>query len=114
MPRSYRELVDELKLLRAAEEEAKKILDDAEKEADDITRKAELEASRLYSENEAEYRKERLRVQENMEKALMVEMAKLMDAIVEQRKSLRDRARSKEAEAISYILNKILPKSEVG
>ena len=110
MPKSYEDLIRELRALKEAEEEAKGIQDKAEKEADEIIRKAELEASRLSSESEAEIRKERLRTQEDMEEALASEMAKLMDNTVEQRQSLRAKAKNKEAETVAYIMSRVLPK----
>lgn len=108
MPKDFDILIEELKALRNAEDEARKIVENAEKEAEKIIRDAEEQAAALMSETEEDVRKAARTMRQKAGVSIDSEVDNLEKESISEMKELRDKASKNVDEAVSYILNQVL------
>lgn len=112
MAKDFEALVEELKNLKNAEEEAEKIVENAEREAEKIIRDAEEQAASLMSEAEAETKKAAQDMRQKADAAITSEVDNLEKEFIWKRREMKNKVSENINEAVSYIFNRVL-KTEV-
>lgn len=112
MSKDFEALVEELKSLRNAEEEAKKIIENAEREAEKMIREAEEQAASLMSKAEAETRKAAQDMRQKADAAIASELGDREKEFAAKRREMKNKVSENIDEAVSYIINRVL-KTEV-
>jgi len=108
LPKDFEALIDELKTLKEAEEEAKKIIDDAQKEAEKIIREAEERSATVMSGAEEEIRKAARDMRQEADAATTSEVDSLEQGYVSDVKEIKSKASKNTDEATAYILDQVL------
>ncbi len=108
MSKDFGDLVNDLKKLKKAEDDAKKIIDNANVEAEKIIRNAEEKAASTISEIETEIRKGGRILREEADADVASEVNNLETAYSEEIKEIRSKASEKMDEAVSYVLEMLL------
>ncbi len=108
MPKDFGDLVNDLRKLKTAEDEAKKIIDSANVEAEKIIRNAEEEAASKMSKTETEIRKAARGLREEINAEVTSEVDNLETAHAEEITEMRRRASEKTDEAVAYVVKQIL------
>ncbi len=108
MPKDFDAFLNELKLLKDAEDDSKKIVDDANVEAERIVRDAEEEAASIISETETEIRKAARTFREETDAGVTSEVDTLEKEYVQEVKEIKNKASGRMDEAVSYVLDRVL------
>ncbi len=108
LPKDFEALVDELRILKAAEEEAEKIVENARKEAEKIIREAEEQSAGVMSGKEEEIRKAAREVRQKAEAAVASEIDGLEQQYVSDVKKMKNKASENTDEAVAYIFDQVL------
>ncbi len=108
LPKDFEALVDELKTLREAEEEAEKIVESAEREAEKMIQGTEEQSAAVMSEMEEEVRKAARAMREEADAEVKSETDNLEEDFISNIKEIKNKASKKAEEAVSYIFNQVL------
>jgi vacuolar-type H+-ATPase subunit H len=108
LPKDFSDILNDLKILKNAEEEAKKIVETADFEAEKTIRDAEEQAASVVSEIETEVRKAARDLREEADVNITSEVENLEKEFVQDVKEMKDRASEKMDEAVSYVINRVL------
>ena len=112
LPKDFDDLVNDLRKLKATEDDAKKIVDAANVEAEKIIRDAEEAAASTISKTETEIRRATRGLREEADAEVAPEVNNLETAYAEEIKEIKSKASEKMDEAVSYVLERVL-KAEV-
>jgi vacuolar-type H+-ATPase subunit H len=107
-PKDFDALLDELKILKNAEEDAKRMIDNSNVEAEKIIRGAEEEAASIISQTETEIRKAARDLREDADAGIKSEVDSLEKEFAQEVKEIKAKASEKMDEAVSYVLDRVL------
>lgn len=108
MPKDFEALVNELKILKEAEEEAKKIVENAKKEAEKMIRNTEEQSATIMSETEVEVRKAARDMRQEADAEITSKADNLEEGYRSEVKDITNKASKNIEEAVSYVLTQIL------
>ena len=111
VPKDFETLIEELKVLRNAEDEARKIVENAEKEAEKTIRDAEEQAATMMSETEEDVREATRVMRQEADVSIDSEVDNLEKESISEMKEIRNKASKNIDEAVSYIFNQVLEAS---
>jgi len=105
---TFQDMLKELRYLKEAEVQARKIIDDADRRAKDMVSDAESKAAMLLSENVEKRRQLEIQIREEVEKEFRETLAKLEEDYVRERGSVKQRSEGHMEEAVRYLVRSLL------
>jgi V/A-type H+-transporting ATPase subunit G/H len=108
MPKDFEALVDELKALKEAEEEAAKIVENAERDAEKMIREAEEQSANIMSETEEDIRKASRELRQDAHADTRSEADSLEKNYATDIKRIKNKASKNMEEAVAYVVNQAL------
>lgn len=108
MPGDFDDLLNDLRILKKAEEEAEKIVEGANIEAEKTLRDAEEQVASVMSEIETEIRKAARDLREQANVDTKSEIDSLEKGFIQEAKKVRNSASEKMREAVSYVVKRVL------
>jgi vacuolar-type H+-ATPase subunit H len=108
MSRNFESLLEDLKTLKDAEEQAQKTIEKAEDEANKIKSEAEIRASNAISEQKKRMRKTETTLRADIEKELEAGIKKIDAEYAEERSKIKQSSEKRLEQAISHVIDEVL------